>query len=469
MAIPEFVLQSLLDQVFTFLAERGRGYGRDVITREKIKEAIKNAAKRFENEYPNQELAKALNNNTRFHDLESIRQSIRHLLEHPFDPVPQVQVEAQFTSVLPKRYHKEVGKAADFFIERLQEELMAIEKLQRTLSLIYIKRAAEASERTARGIDQLVARQKITSFEIDEARRAYLKYIIDTNQYIDPRGIMQTRRSVSLKLDEVYITLNAERGTRTLDFDRFLEPMRGEEEDFQYQVEDFVDKEISNWAGRRLETVDLAHAIRENIRMVVLGEPGAGKTILTRFLALQFSGAILENKVDVKDKDGHNYGSPRLPILVRIANYADAFSRNHNLALRAFILDSFGDVPVPREPLQMSLQTALDGGNALVLLDGLDEIVDVGDRVEIGRRIEQFVAACHLKTRCMITSRIAGYRIAPLAGDYTHFTLREMESTQIEKFLRKWCPAAEKAQNPKPRKPRLIRGLSSRYEVFSKL
>lgn len=163
MAIPEFILQSFLDQVLGFLAEKGRNLVSDAVTKRKIRDAISNASVRFENEYSNQELARTLNSNTKFHDLDSVRESIRHLLEHPFSPAPKVQIGFQLKSVLPVSYYDEVDAAASFFLERLQEELMGIEKLHSILLLIYGKRTADATERTALGVEKLVVLQEKSS------------------------------------------------------------------------------------------------------------------------------------------------------------------------------------------------------------------------------------------------------------------------------------------------------------------
>src|SRR5215468_6255358 len=40
-----------------------------------------------------------------------------------------------------------------------------------------------------------------------DALAKYLAHLIERNTYLHPRGVMQTQRQVSLKLDEVYISL----------------------------------------------------------------------------------------------------------------------------------------------------------------------------------------------------------------------------------------------------------------------
>lgn len=448
MAIPEFVLQSFLDQILGFLAEKGKGFIQDAVTKKKIMVGIKNAANRFENEFPDQELAKALTSNTKFHDLESVRKSVLYLLEHPFDPLPKIQIEGQFKSALPARLQDGVDVAAKFFIDRLQEELIGVEKLREILALVYEKRTADATERTASGVGELVLMQKILDSDLNTAKEIYLQYLVDTNTYIDPRGIMQTRRSITLKLDEIYVALNAEHETRSLDIERLKNKARTEVDETVEEAPDFSYKESAKRTEPSAEIVDLAQAIDKHPRVVILGDPGAGKTTLIRFLVLRFAYAIKNQDERVVDNENNDYGVPLLPVHIRIANYADAFARNRSLTLRDYLLENCDGGGADKTALKKVLALTLDAGKAIILLDGLDEIVDAGDRAEIGRRIEQLVVSCKLGTRFVITSRIAGYRSAPLVGDFTHYTLRELGIPQIEKFLHKWCPAAERAQTP---------------------
>lgn len=54
--------------------------------------------------------------------------------------------------------------------------------------------------------------------------------------------------------------------------------------------------------------------------------------------------------------------------------------------------------------------------------------------------------------RFMLTSRIAGYRSAPLTGiggkPFAHYMVQEMDDGQIKRFLERWCRAVEDAQTP---------------------
>ncbi|MGZ3621818.1 MAG: NACHT domain-containing protein [Ktedonobacteraceae bacterium] len=71
------------------------------------------------------------------------------------------------------------------------------------------------------------------------------------------------------------------------------------------------------------------------------------------------------------------------------------------------------------------------------------------DRRAVVRQIEDFVRRHgHVSNHFVITSRIAGYRSAPLGEPFAHYTVLEMNELQIRRFLERWCPAVEAAQTP---------------------
>lgn len=448
------IAEKLLTTILDFLKRSGEDLVKNSAVKEEINKAVERAAERFSIEYPDKELARALTIDTKFYDLPSIKTAIYKFLENPFNPAPQLLIEGEFDMVLPNYKKDVVFNAANQYLEILCEELIGVEKLSEKLKLIYLKRTAIAAERTADGIHELLTQQKVTQAEINNVKEKYLQYLIDTNTYIDPRGIMQTRRSVALRLDEIFVSLVAEKEMQSLVADRFDNYEKEYEGEQLDNVEEYI-RDIENSV-----TVSLAQVIKENNRIVILGDPGAGKTTLMRFLSLNYSITIKEHRERVYDREGNDYGKVMFPVFVRIANFADAFSRNRSLTFRDYLLTSYDGGDVDRNIMWHVISSAISSGEAIVLLDGLDEIVDASDRAEIGRRLEQFVASCHSRTNVIITSRIAGYREAPLAREdfaVSTFTIRDMEFSQIEKFLKNWCPAVERSITPSAPESEIIR------------
>ncbi len=125
-----------------------------------------------------------------------------------------------------------------------------------------------------------------------------------------------------------------------------------------------------------------------------------------------------------------------MPIFVRLANYASA-----KQSLREYILGAFGDVGAPKEAVAQILEEALSQGGALILLDGLDEVMD--DRAGVIREIENFNAGLEKGNQVLVTSRRSSYSYA-LGGAFKGFDLNNLEQDQIRKFLQDWNFALEK-------------------------
>jgi len=281
--IPVSIIDKLLGVVFDFVKTGGESLVKNIATKKSIRKAIEHASERFGNEYDDVELANALVVDTKFYDLPSVQRAIREMLEHPFDPAPQIRIENEFAEVLPDSKKNLADQAAWSYFEILREELIGVEKLNDKLKLIYLKRTTAATERTANGVEKILSRYNVSQTEIEKAKEKYLQYLIDINTYIDPRGIMQTRRSVALKLDDVYISLTAEiegmqdtsllaAKDRSLQFSENLEIKGASDVDKKGEI--IIETVLDKKSEAIVETVDFPKAVRENKHLVILGDPG---------------------------------------------------------------------------------------------------------------------------------------------------------------------------------------------------
>lgn len=103
---------------------------------------------------------------------------------------------------------------------------------------------------------------------------------------------------------------------------------------------------------------------------------------------------------------------------------------------------------------------ALASGNALILLDGLDEVHDPSERSRVVHHVKNFylnhrgnitdrsLRVTGQSNSFVITSRIVGYREAPLEADGVfHLTLLDFSKEQIAQFVENWCLTYEIAQS----------------------
>jgi hypothetical protein len=168
--------------------------------------------------------------------------------------------------------------------------------------------------------------------------------------------------------------------------------------------------------------------------IVILGDPGSGKTTLLHYLALCAAEDELQK--------GAPKALPDLPIFVPLAAYDDHLRHSGaSLSLEEFLpiyYEKWRGLP----GLAPLFRQALRGGRALLLLDGLDEVLDVGTRQYVaeqtGALLHRFAGSGN---RFVVTSRVVGYREAPLSGELLHVTVLDFGKEEIERFAARWCEA----------------------------
>ncbi|MEH1816476.1 MAG: tetratricopeptide repeat protein, partial [Nostoc sp.] len=318
-------------------------------------------------------------------------------------------------------------------------------------------------------------RGKLVKFEarppVNPLFYPYLEWLIAENSYLKISGVMQVQRQVDIFLDQIYVSLQAVRRqqiTETSKLDQEMTAFRQAEHGFSMSISSPYDLDEPSYYEPVLRSsipttstktvtqrIDLSHAVRENQYCVILGAPGAGKTTLLRYLALHFATAKRDdNETVIGGEPQEELGKALLPIFFRIADYAERLQQEPELSLLDYLHQFYrqweayfqDEVEAGTEMAALLLEK-MRQGQCLILLDGLDEVFEQESRRLIVERIDQFVNAFSTN-KFVITSRIAGYRDVKLNSRFAEFTIEDMGSEQVEKFLERWCLAIERAQQP---------------------
>ncbi|TQM36468.1 HEAT repeat domain-containing protein [Pseudonocardia cypriaca] len=189
--------------------------------------------------------------------------------------------------------------------------------------------------------------------------------------------------------------------------------------------------------------------------VVLLGDPGAGKSSLLRYVALSLAGEAVPGELVALA--GH------LPVVVELRSYASLgwrtgrWSDGTLLDFLDYLYTQQG-LGLPRDALQAYLT---GDGRAVVMFDGLDEMFDPAQREDTTQRIVAFARQFPL-ARIVVTSRVIGYRrqLLDSAGFSLH-TLQDLDDGEIAAFVERWYAIAARgdADGARDRTSRLLAAL----------
>jgi predicted NACHT family NTPase len=126
-----------------------------------------------------------------------------------------------------------------------------------------------------------------------------------------------------------------------------------------------------NRSGRKFLASELLHQNQSN-KFVLLGAPGSGKTTLLSFFAVMLAQ-------DYPEKIGLPSGIDWLPILIKIRDFARLSDINLLDYARQFAEKNMSVNPLP----EGFFEYWLADGRAMILLDGLDEVVEESKRYAV--------------------------------------------------------------------------------------
>jgi HEAT repeat protein/energy-coupling factor transporter ATP-binding protein EcfA2 len=186
--------------------------------------------------------------------------------------------------------------------------------------------------------------------------------------------------------------------------------------------------EQARQAYKERPAVDLLEtlAAAESGRTVLLGDPGSGKSTLTRYMALSLTSGTLSGPLEPL--------SGLLPVIIELRRYADADWREKSFEdFLSYMHRQEGNAPSPE-----LLKQCLKNGKSLVIFDGLDELFDPRIRDAVTQRIKGF-SGRYPDARLVVTSRVIGYNRHTLdAAGFRHYMIQSLDSDQISDFTQRW-------------------------------
>jgi len=335
--------------------------------------------------------------------------------------VAQAEEEASFHGVIQT---KEL-RAQTGYLEEILEELRALRCEGREANEA---RGAEERRRTRRA---------------DVLREGYLNHLFETLRQLALSGVdpaLAADRKAQLRLDSVYTALLTT-GQRP-----------------EWGVAQWgKDLKVRDRFPERPKTVSALEKLDRHDRLVLLGDPGGGKSTFVHFVALCMAGELLgrddanlnlltaplpdDNGEDLDERQPWSHGA-LLPVRVVLRDFAagglppkgEKATAQH---LWEFIHSdlaqaTFGD-------FADDLEHELRDQGGLILLDGLDEVPAAEDRRTQLRDVVEDFARAFPKCLILVTSRVYAYQKQEWhLHEFEQATLAPFSSGQIRRFVDRW-------------------------------
>jgi len=320
---------------------------------------------------------------------------------------------------------------------------------------------------SAKAIDELLAalnryfpldKEKEEIKRSDEAEQKYRDLLLATCDIINLSNLPQDRNTAQqpLALRQLYVPLRvrieAEAGDKAEWEElekRRLALMKG-----NIDFEKFI---------HRSENVAVGERLAKSKRLVILGDPGSGKTTLTRWISTAF---LLRHNRDPAWKNLPDINTlpnvDLLPIIIRCRDLNRTCLDGSLCDILQHTLRKAELSSVEAEALQIVFQKRLNEGTALLIIDGLDEIPDPSIRSRFCQQLENIHLA-YPNAMIIATSRIVGYKEMGyrLGRGFEHAVLVDFTPNEKDNFAAHWCELTELPENKEKATRELIQDIHS--------
>jgi HEAT repeat protein len=322
-----------------------------------------------------------------------------------------------------------------------------------TAALDAIRASTQEIAKTLAEKGQAVGAQEIDEGRCEFAESLYRADMARSFQYTDFKGVEQDLSWLPMELDEVFVDLKL-RPERDASDDPHLEQderLRQALLTAKLDEREEMERELIERDALRLtratkegmaDPIPVDRVLAKRGGYVFLGGPGSGKTTLVKRLAR--SCALGQEALCQRYPA---LPSALFPVVVPLTMFNDQREKQAaDLSILRYI-ETWLTERRGRSICEV-FQQQWGLGRCLVLLDGLDEVAQADHRVRSARAVGEFYQQLDGNLG-VATSRKVGYNVCRLNVPAGHFELEPFERGDVERFVRQWHSAREKAVHPK--------------------
>lgn len=261
-------------------------------------------------------------------------------------------------------------------------------------------------------------------------RQMYLDALVAQTEMLELAGIVDTGEQEHPKLQEIFVALST---------------VEEVEEHDERQSKDKREAEPPVKITRR---VTINEALRDHRNLMILGDPGAGKSTLLRYLTLVAALNAMDRGRPKTDNERVGHMPPvidqdlGLPILIRLSSFA--------LSGQSFVeyFETYAKTQLYVSLGEKFFERALEDGHTIVCMDGLDEVSQPAQRIEVRNAIVA-LSRRYPRNRFIVASRIAGYEnTSPDKSSFAYHTIVPLGEREIRWFVEKWYASRERGLEP---------------------
>ncbi|AXK74521.1 NACHT domain-containing protein [Mycolicibacterium neoaurum] len=281
------------------------------------------------------------------------------------------------------------SSCSELVVKLREADPALFEKLSLSSQFHTLISSSQSIEEHLKSVELRNSQAKTETYRLWE--KTYLNVAVDAHGYLEPPDF---DRKTKIPFDQLYVS------------------------------PDFIDKREPDDP----EVISLASLMATIDRTVILGDPGGGKSTVSRYIAFKAASKELGDFI---------------PFYVILRNLKINDSPNDQDESLLDHIEAWLNIHYQTPAPAGCVEDILYSGRALVLLDGLDELINTGKRREITERVELFSRRYPL-ARILVTSRRVGYEQARLDPDiFATYGLADFSEDKVEHYVRKWFATNE--------------------------